>query len=53
MKLSQWHKWFAWYPVRIDEDTIVWMSYVERKKMKSNCYPYNTIKTTYKLIERK
>ena len=26
-----WRKWFAWYPVRI-ENYIIWLEYVERKK---------------------
>lgn len=33
--LRQWHKWFAWKPVRIDEEdkvfTWIWLEQVERK----------------------
>lgn len=25
------YKWFAWYPVHVDEETIVWLGWVERK----------------------
>jgi len=29
---SQWNKWFAWFPVRINNtDTIVWLEVVMRK----------------------
>jgi hypothetical protein len=30
-KYGQWHDWFAWYPVRIDESRIVWLETVKRK----------------------
>ena len=30
-KLRQWHVWFAWHPVRIDEN-IVWLEKVKRRK---------------------
>lgn len=26
-----WHRWFAWYPVRIKEGDCRWMEFVERK----------------------
>ena len=29
-----WHKWFAWYPVSFDENTLVWLEYLERTKCK-------------------
>lgn len=29
-RLSHWHKWFAWYPVRIDTWRIAWLETVER-----------------------
>jgi hypothetical protein len=25
-----WHRWFAWYPVRVG-DAMIWLEYVERK----------------------
>lgn len=28
---GKWHKWFAWYPVRISATEIAWLEYVERK----------------------
>lgn len=30
-RLSRWHTWFAWHPVRVDEDTMVWLEIVYRK----------------------
>lgn len=30
-ELLFWHKWFAWYPVRIDSETCVWLEFVERR----------------------
>jgi len=30
-KLSKWHKYFAWYPVRVSNNTCIWLGYVERK----------------------
>lgn len=26
-----WTKWFAWYPVEVEDDTYVWLETVERK----------------------
>lgn len=28
---KSWHTWFAWYPVRIDQVTCVWLERVERR----------------------
>jgi len=42
---SEWNKWFAWRPVRIDgTDTIVWLEYVERK----GSLTYYSIRYEYK-----
>jgi hypothetical protein len=31
-KLSKlWHRWFAWFPVRIGERKCVWLEFIERK----------------------
>lgn len=30
-KESQWHKWFAWYPVGVETEKI-WLEHVEREK---------------------
>ena len=29
-RLKQWRKWFAWYPVKIDNER-VWLEYVYRR----------------------
>lgn len=29
-KASKWHKWFAWYPVKI-EDEWIWRENIERR----------------------
>lgn len=31
-ELEQWHNWFAWYPVRINDTTLVWMERIQRTK---------------------
>lgn len=30
-KYTNWHKFYAWYPVRIEEKHCRWLEYVERK----------------------
>ena len=30
-RLSHWHRWFAWRPVRISDHDYRWLEYVERK----------------------
>jgi hypothetical protein len=27
-----WHRWFAWRPVRVSADYVVWLAYVERAR---------------------
>lgn len=31
LRRKDWHKWFAWRPIRIDENTVVWLQYIERR----------------------
>jgi hypothetical protein len=42
-----WHKWFAWYPVRIGDllkgEDVVWMQTIERKKTQYS-YDYRLMK---------
>lgn len=39
-----WHKWFAWYPVRVPTYgkrsgmTMVWLQHVKRKQIVEKCY---------------
>lgn len=30
-KLKVWHRWFAWYPVRVGQNDCRWLEYVERR----------------------
>ena len=30
-KLTTWHRWFAWHPVRVGHKDCRWLEYVERK----------------------
>jgi hypothetical protein len=30
-RLSKWHKWFAWRPVRINDEHMVWLEFVFRR----------------------
>lgn len=30
-KKQSWHKYFAWYPVRTNIDSLVWLETVERR----------------------
>lgn len=32
---SEWHKWFAWYPIRTIDDEKVWLEIVYRRKIYS------------------
>ncbi len=36
-----WHRWFAWYPVRIGED-MAWLEYVERLTLNAQGYLIHT-----------
>nr|DAU40293.1 MAG TPA: hypothetical protein [Caudoviricetes sp.] len=31
LRRAGWHEWFAWYPVRTDDNTICWLEYVVRR----------------------
>lgn len=33
----QWHRWFAWYPVRVGENECRWLEYVERRGIDYHC----------------
>ena len=30
--LTRWHRWFAWFPVRISDDDCRWLEWIERRK---------------------
>jgi hypothetical protein len=46
----EWHRWFAWYPVRISGTTdAVWLEYVERRIISNgNPYDYQYYGTEYR-----
>lgn len=39
--LSDWHRYFALVPRRINDDELVWLQFIERKgeKYRGMCYP--------------
>jgi len=39
-ELSKWHKWFAWYPIRIGYRDCRWLEYIERKANIINSFNY-------------
>lgn len=41
---EQWHRWFAWHPVRIGSRDCRWLEYVERKGE----YGYNGLAFEYR-----
>lgn len=32
-QLQQWHKWFAWWPVRVGPSDHRWLEFVERREI--------------------
>ncbi len=35
-RLSNWHRWFAWYPINIEigeKECIFWLQYVQRRSL--------------------
>jgi hypothetical protein len=30
--LEQWHPWFAWHPVMLENGDAVWMEHIERRR---------------------
>lgn len=37
-RLEQWHRWFAWHPVRVAKNDCRWLEVVERKAEQKNCW---------------
>lgn len=35
---EQWHRWFALWPVRLDNKTCAWLQYIQRKGRKYETY---------------
>lgn len=34
MKRTEWHRWFAWHPVKLESGGYVWMQFVQRRMYK-------------------
>jgi len=52
----EWHRWFAWYPVRIDNDELRWLEVLERigTYYKMDCAEVSSWwEYHYRTIERK
>ena len=32
LPVLEWHRWFAWYPVRVSDDYVVWLEFIERRR---------------------
>ena len=39
-KYRKWHKWFAWYPVKITKDEVIWLEDIIRKQYGSRNYSF-------------
>jgi hypothetical protein len=47
VRLSLWHKWFAWYPVKLSAHDCRWLEWVERRVINEFSYGHGvTIKET-------
>lgn len=44
-RVSNWHKWFAWFPVHLSEEECRWLEFLERRSADSfylyDCYPHS------------
>jgi len=45
-KKNAWHRWFAWHPVKIDNQT-VWLEMVERSSRVSGMYESGCVYFTH------
>lgn len=50
VEMQKWHKWFAWYPVIID-DKKVWLETVERRARSGLSHHLGDIDYQYRFIE--
>jgi len=47
---TNWFKWFAWFPVRVNDNECIWLEYVERLQIPST-YATQDDWTRYKYRE--
>lgn len=38
--ILDWHCWFAWYPVRLEDGQVAWLEFVERSKFGMSSWAY-------------
>jgi len=38
---QEWHRWFAWYPVRLGYHDCRWFEWVERRWFKNDCWDHD------------
>jgi hypothetical protein len=51
VNITQWHRWYAWHPVRYDGTTTwVWLEYVERKSVREHDYDGDYIWWEYRPV---
>lgn len=50
---KQWHRWFAWRPIRIGSHDCRWLEYIERKRVSSRIIDYPLFTWEYRAIEKK
>jgi hypothetical protein len=36
-RLTNWHRWFAWHPIKVADHDCRWLEYVERKITYEHC----------------
>lgn len=36
-----WYKWFAWYPVRVNDNECIWLEVVERREIEKTYATYD------------
>lgn len=47
-RIEQWHRWFAWYPVRVAENDCRWLEVVERKGTQESSWDDEWIEWRYR-----
>ncbi len=50
-KQRNWCRWFAWYPVKVDDGICCWLEYVEKKNTLFNYGCYESYAPEYRLIK--
>jgi hypothetical protein len=47
---QEWHRWFAWYPVKVKTHDCRWLEYIDRKVTYRLCYDGWDKNTEYRAI---